>query len=119
MEWALDGDPPCTRSSYEGGRTASPLFLRWVEATVVVDGGGSGRDSTHRRLEEHQRDQRNTLVALDSTGEGRRRLATEGILQRSNSPELRETSSRLLLGGSRANPEVEERVGARRGSGAP
>ena len=112
MERALDGDPPCTRSSSGGGRTASPLFLRRVEATVVVDGDGSGRDSTLRRLEEHQRDPRNTLVALDWAGKWWRRLATERIWRRSNSPELRETSSRLLLGVSRANPEVEERGGS-------
>ena len=80
MEQALDGDPPCTRSSFGDGRTASPLLLRRVEAKVVVDGDGSGRDSTLRRLEEHQRDPRNTLVAVDWTGEGRRRLATEGDL---------------------------------------
>ena len=95
----------------------SPLFLRRVEATVVVDGYGSGRDSTHRWLEEHQRDPRNTLVALDLTGEGRRRLATEGIWWRSLTPELRETSSALLMGVSRANPEVEERGASYEGFG--
>ena len=100
--------PPCNRSSTGGGRTVSPLLLRRMEATVVVDGNGFGRDSTHLRLEEQEKDRRNTLVALDSTGDARRRLAIEGIWRRSLSPEVRVSSSRLLLGVFSANPELEE-----------
>ena len=76
---------------------------------MVVDGDGSGRGLTHRRLEEHQRDKGNSMEAWDFTGEGCRWLATKAIWRRSLSPELREVSSRLLLGVSRANPGLDER----------
>ena len=46
------------------------------------------------------------MVASDWAREGRRWLATKGFWRRSLSPELRETSSRLLLRVSMGDLEV-------------